>query len=169
MLFNLLPALPLDGGRILYALLQKPMGEAKALHFGVWLGRILAILLACACVFLRVRTGKWNLSFLLAAVFVLSAERDERLALSRSRTKRLEEALSSPTARPARFYQLEDSTPAAEALRYLRPRESAWFVLTREGVPAGMIDGGSILRQVMNGNTHKSLSALNAYHFSPNK
>ena len=169
MLFNLLPALPLDGGRILYALLQKALGEARALRLGIWLGRILSLLLLGCCVYLRVRTGKWNLSFVLAAVFVLSAEHDERLALSRSKAKRLEESLSTPSPRPARFYQLEDSVSAAEALRYIRPRESAWFVLTKDGVPAGMIDGGSILRQVMNGNTRKSLSAFNAYHLSQGK
>jgi len=166
MLFNLLPALPLDGGRILYALLQRPLGEAKALKTGIWLGRILSLLLLAFCVYLRIGTGKWNLSFVLAAVFLLSAERDERLALSRSRTKRLEEALSSPSPRPARFYQLEDSTSISDALRLIRPRESAWFVLTHEGTPAGMIDSGSILRQIMNGSTQATLSALKGYRLS---
>ncbi len=162
MLFNLLPALPLDGGRILYAILQRPLGEAKALKTGIWLGRILALLLAGGCVLLRLRTGKWNLSFILAAVFVLSSERDERLALSRSRASKLSETLSSRSPRPARFYQLDADTPAAEALRLLRPRESAWFVLTKDGVPAGVIDGGSILRQILDSDPRQPLSALNS-------
>lgn len=169
MLFNLLPALPLDGGRILYALLQRPLGEARALKTGIWLGRALALMLAGFSILLRVRTGKWNLSFILAAVFVLSAERDEQLALSRSRAERLSRALASPGPRPARIYQLDAATSAAEALRYLRPRESAWFVLTENGAPAGMIDGGSILRQVLDGNIHEPLSRLKAYHLSQAK
>ena len=165
MLFNLLPALPLDGGRILYAILQRPLGEGQALRLGIWLGRILSLLLAAGCIWLRLRTGKWNLSFVLAAVFILSSERDERLALSRSRAQRLDSALGSPAPLPARLYQMEDSASAAEALRFLRPKESAWFVLTRNGVPAGMIDGGSILRQVMNGSGGQTLAELKGYPF----
>lgn len=162
MLFNLLPALPLDGGRILYALLQRPLGESRALRLGVWLGRTLAALLALGSLLLRQRTGKWNLSFLFAAVFILSSERDERLALTLSRADRLRDTLSPAAPRPARLYQLDAATPAADALRLLRPRESAWFVLTKDGVPAGMIDGGSILRQVLGGDPSQPLSALSS-------
>lgn len=169
MLFNLLPALPLDGGRILYALLQRPLGEGRALRLGIWLGRILALLLAAGCIWLRLRTGRWNLSFLLAAVFILSSERDERHALSRARVQQLDRALNSPSPRPARLYQMEDSTSVAEALRCLRPKESAWFVLTRNGVPAGMIDGGSILRQVMNSSGGQTLAELKGYTLSASR
>lgn len=167
MLFNLLPALPLDGGRILYAILQRPLGESRALRTGIWLGRILSALLIAGCILLGIQSGKWNLSFLLAAVFILASERDEQLALSRSRLQRYAENLTADKPRPARLYQLDEGASAAEALRCMRPRESAWFVLTKGGVPAGMIDGGSILRQAMHENAQIPLSRLKGYRFSP--
>ena len=42
MLFNLLPALPLDGGRTLYALLSPVIGRERAVETGILMGRILA-------------------------------------------------------------------------------------------------------------------------------
>ena len=44
MLFNLLPALPLDGGRILYALLSLILPRRRAVEIGIFIGRILAAL-----------------------------------------------------------------------------------------------------------------------------
>ena len=150
MLFNLLPALPLDGGRMLYALLQCPLGEARALRTGIWLGRLLALLLAAGMLFLRLRSGKWNLSFLLAAIFIIVSEKDERSALLHSRAELLERSLSPTTEpMPARIYQLDAHTPASEALRLLRPRESAWFVLTEDGAPKGILDSRSLVQQVL--------------------
>lgn len=103
MLFNLLPALPLDGGRILFALLERPLGEARALKLGLRLGCILACALLAAALALGLRTGKWNLTLILAAVFLLGSEQDESAALIHSRAQRLEEALSGGGVRPARI------------------------------------------------------------------
>lgn len=150
MLFNLLPALPLDGGRILYALLSRPLGEARALRVGLHLGRLLVCVLLAATLAGGLRDGRWNLTLLLAAAFILGSERDERRALSASRAMRLEEALDADfTPRPARIYQLDERTSAAQALSLLRPRERAWFVLTADGTPSGLIDDRSIVRHVV--------------------
>ena len=91
-----------------------------------------------------------TLTLLLAAAFILGSERDERRALSASRAMRLEEALDADfTPRPARIYQLDERTSAAQALSLLRPRERAWFVLTADGTPSGLIDDRSIVRHVV--------------------
>ena len=82
MLFNLLPALPLDGGRMLVALLSRRMSRACAAAFGIWAGRAVAGLLLFACLYGGIRFGRFNLSFALAAVFILASARDERAALS---------------------------------------------------------------------------------------
>ena len=150
MLFNLLPALPLDGGRILYALLSHPLGEAHALRMGLILGRLLAAALLAAMLVGGLCSGKWNLTLLLAATFILISERDERRALGASRALRLEETLDADSApRPARIYQLDEGISAAQALSLLRPRERAWFVLTQGGAPSGLIDDRSIVRHIL--------------------
>lgn len=151
-LFNLLPALPLDGGRMLFSLLQQKTGEARALKAGLLLGRMLALILLAAAVAGGVKHGVWNLSFLLAAAFLFASVRDEREAFAASRASRLEALLrESDSPRPARIFQLPEHCSAARALSLLRPRESCWFVLTRSGVPTGMIDAQTLLRHILSG------------------
>lgn len=169
MLFNLMPALPLDGGRILYALAQKRMGRERALKLGLVLGRILAALLLAGTLLLRIRSGKWNLSFVLAAVFILASEPDERKALVRSRAEMLRSAMAPSEPRPARLYQLDGQTPASKALRLLRPKEYAWFILTEDGHPQSMLDAGSLLRQVLNCEADIPLSRLKSFALTQKK
>ena len=128
-LFNLLPALPLDGGRILYALLQRHIGEERALKLGILLGRLLAAILLGMMLLGGCIHGKWNLSFLLAALFLISSGRDEAEALVLARAQRLcalQEDQQQPL--PVRIYQ-GGNLCARDALRLLRPRERVWFAL----------------------------------------
>ncbi len=78
--FNLLPALPLDGGRILRALLalRRDWGEATAAVAG--LGKLLALALAAAAAMGVWRSGTVNLTFLAAAVWLFFAARAETAA-----------------------------------------------------------------------------------------
>lgn len=166
LLFNLLPALPLDGGRALYALLQPHLGARRALALGVWLGRLLAAALLVSALCLRLRSGRWNLSFLLAAVFLIGAERDERDALLRSRAELMAQAISPDTSPlPARLYQIDGRMKVSDALHLLRPRESAWFVLMEDGAPRGMIDGRSLVRQAMK-DAQRSVGSLECFRLT---
>ena len=168
MLFNLIPALPLDGGRALYALLQRPLGDRRALALGVWMGRMLAALLAAGFIAGGLLRGRWNLSFLLAAIFLLASGRDESGALSAARAQTLGDALDAhPEPRPARIYQLDASTSARRALALLRPREQAWFVLTANGRPSALIDGRSVIARLAGGeSTDVTLGELPSYHLA---
>jgi len=80
--FNLLPALPLDGGRIVYALLSVKLKREKALEIGIRSGRAVAAMLLLACAAFAVRWHKVNLSFLFAAVFIWASAADERQAFA---------------------------------------------------------------------------------------
>lgn len=163
LLFNLMPALPLDGGRILYCALQRRLGEARALRLGLWLGRLLAGLLLSGCLYLRLRTGRWNLSLPLAAVFLLSSGTDERGALEKSRLTRLEEALSGERSPlPLRLYQVDAETPVREAVRLMRAREGTWFIVARAGLPPQLLDGRAVVRQAVEGDAGLEIGALAA-------
>ena len=168
MLFNLLPALPLDGGRILYALLQRPLGESRALRLGIWLGRVLAAALLAAAVGLGFRSGKWNLTLILAAVFLLASGPDESAAWARSRAQRLGDALESAAIRPVRILQLPVDTSVQRALELLRPRERCWFLLTDGGNPRSLLDERSLLRHLIDGGAPEAtLGELQAYRLPP--
>ncbi len=169
MLFNLLPALPLDGGRLLYALLQRPLGEVRSFYICRLLGRLLAAALLVGTLWGGIQYGKWNLTLLLAAIFIIASERDERAALGISRLRRMDETLAADqNPCPARFYQLDASTSAHSALKLLRPRERDWFLLTVNGIPSGIIDGRSIVRFLMDGGTpDTAIGSLGSYQLCP--
>ena len=77
MLFNLLPALPLDGGRVLCALLSPHWGTERAVRVGVWIGRALAGLMALAAVW-GLFKGRINLTLAFGALYLgVSANREK--------------------------------------------------------------------------------------------
>ncbi len=168
MLFNLLPALPLDGGRILCALLGPWLGERRAQSLLLWSGRLLAGALLLAFALGGLERGIWNLSLPLAAVFLLASGRDETGALDAARAEALSGALDrDPSPRPARIYQLDGGAAARSALALLRPRERAWFVLTQGGAPTSLLDGRSVVEYLVHeGSPEAPLSALPGYELA---
>ena len=121
LLFNLLPALPLDGGRMLYALLSERMGRARAVELGILLGRIVAALLLALAAAAAILLRRVNLSPVFAAIFILASANDEREALSGANARALLGELT-PLVRPvpARVWAVGGDCPARIALRAAR-------------------------------------------------
>lgn len=77
--FNLLPAFPLDGGRVLRAWLERRHDVTSATRIAAQLGRALAVAMMVFGIF-------WNLWFLLIGVFVyMGAAQEEQVAVIHSR------------------------------------------------------------------------------------
>lgn len=75
-LFNLLPALPLDGGRVLKALFSMKVGVRAAIMVGSWSGQVLALVLLTAGVYLSFRDPR-AVNLLLVAGFLGYKAREE--------------------------------------------------------------------------------------------
>lgn len=70
-IFNMIPAFPMDGGRVFRALLSMWLGRARATRIAAWLGQAIALLL--------VGLGIWSSDFMLSilGIFVIYAARAE--------------------------------------------------------------------------------------------
>ena len=157
MLFNLLPALPLDGGRMLYALLSTFMTRRRAMEIGVFLGRVLAAALLALTVWGCVRRGTLNLSPIFAALFLIISAEDERRALTDSRIRTLVDSLR-PLSEPveASIIAIDTSFPPESALRTVIPGRMTLFALFEDGRFVKLIDDRTLLTRILNADDKKS-------------
>ncbi|MBL7807226.1 MAG: site-2 protease family protein [Saprospiraceae bacterium] len=70
-IFNMIPAFPMDGGRVFRALLSMWLGRPRATKIAAWVGQFIAMLLVAA--------GIWGSDFMLSilGIFVIYAARAE--------------------------------------------------------------------------------------------
>lgn len=97
-LFNLIPALPLDGGRALCALIMRKTSQKRAVTIGVWAGRALALIMLGAVVIAFIYTGKLYLYLVGSAVYILASGERERRQAEGARLRALLLAPDTPAA-----------------------------------------------------------------------
>lgn len=141
--FNMIPAFPMDGGRVLRALLAGRMDRAKATRIAAAAGQAVAFGLAL----LGLLSG--NLILLLIAVFVWFAAQAE------SADTALREAARGLFARDAMITAFEtlapDDTLDAAATALIRTTQHEFPVVDRTGLIAGFLTRTALLRALAEG------------------
>lgn len=118
---NLLPALPLDGGRMLKSIITAKYGTIRALNFMLKLSRILIAFLLALSVFLIIIT-KLNFSLLLIAAFLLQNLTHEQNSLTHHTLTEILENNTKPNRQvtyPSKIFTAKGNTSAFRILRLL--------------------------------------------------
>jgi Zn-dependent protease len=140
-IFNLIPAFPMDGGRCLRALLAMAVGQLNATRLAARLGRAFAVLFAILGL-------AWNPFLALIALFVwLGAGEEARVAELRA-------ALSGIPVRNAmitRYVALPQEATIGQAAQLVLEGFQADFPVVREGRPVGLLTRGAIVQAVARG------------------
>lgn len=142
--FNLLPAFPMDGGRLFRAALSSLIGREQATRIAVWLGTALAVCLA--------GVGLWwrDIVLPLIAAFVIIA------AYAEGRVVRLEEAMRRLRVGQFAVWDrggVEEDDLLSYALRG-GPRD---VVVTRDGRVVGMVPRNALLQVLHGGADHRTV------------
>jgi Zn-dependent protease len=129
-LFNLVPAFPMDGGRILRGLLAGRLGLVRATNISAWLGRAFSVLF----VVVGLLTGSFMLAIIGFFIFT-GAGSESRQVLMRAELEKLRvEQMMSP-----RFHGLDVEMPLEEALAELRHERKLALPITELERPVGWV------------------------------
>lgn len=133
--FNLLPALPLDGGRIARALLTNRMSYGRATKIVVRLGNLISAGLVAAAGVEFWQSSSVNLTFLFAAVFLYVAARGE-LQIAGFRSMRIlaqkKAELSARGVMPTIHYTALPGASARDIVRLFGPEQYHIIVVVND-------------------------------------
>jgi len=136
-LFNMIPAFPMDGGRVLRALLAIRLGHVRATEIAATIGQAVAFVLGFAGLF-----GNPILIFIAIFVYLAAASEAQLVALrAMSRDVPVRAAMMTQFARLTPEAHIDE---AIETL--LRTSQSEFPVVDAAGRPVGLLGRGDLIR-----------------------
>lgn len=161
--FNLLPALPLDGGRILRAILARQMGIQRATKISTGMGLLLALVLATAGLYgLYYRVFNYSL-FILAGFLVYSVTREKRNAtyvMLRDITYK-KEALLKEGSLPIRNIAVLSSLDVKDVVKKFVPQRYHYIQIVDEHLmEQGTLSEGEIVKGLLDHGAQVSVGRL---------
>src|SRR5262249_13180569 len=135
--FNLIPAFPMDGGRVLRALLAARMGYVRATEIAAFIGQGFAFALGFIGLF-------FNPLLIFIAIFVyLAASSEAHLVAIRAMSR----GVPTSAAMMTQFATLAPDAHVEEAVQtLLRTSQSEFPVVDGAGKPAGLLGRGDLIR-----------------------
>ena len=128
-LFNLIPAFPMDGGRILRSLLARKMGFVKATRVSAEVGKFLAILMAIFGIFVS-----WWL-ILIALFIYIGASEEEKLVTMEGLLKRFK-VRDIMTPNPL---HVTPETKVRDVIAMMLKHKHLGYPVVKDGVLVGIV------------------------------
>lgn len=163
-IFNMIPGLPLDGGRIFRAWLALYMDYGKATAIAAGISKCLSILLLCIVIFQYIRSSALNLSFLAAAIFLYTTAKSE-VKVAGFRTLRImaqkKAALCSRGIMPTAHLTVMESILLKDLVRLFRPDQYyVMLVLNKDCQVCGTLSETDIWNNLTIKGLHASIREL---------
>ena len=143
--FNLLPAFPMDGGRVLRALLALRMDYARATEIAAGVGQGMAILFGLLGLI------SWNPILLFIAFFVYVGARQEA---QQAMIRALTQGIAVRQAMVTRFHVLKPQDPLGHAIDELLAGSEQDFPVVDEGEVVGVLTRKRLMQALANDNRH---------------
>lgn len=151
--FNLLPGLPLDGGRMARAMLSLRVGYVRATTLTAGLGRVCAVLLCLLLVWQYAGERSINITLAVGAIFLLWSARAERRYAALWGMRRLvrqKEVFLAQGVMPVRQLAALDSTAAQDVIRLFVPQKfHLVMVVDKKCLMQGVLTETQIMEQVV--------------------
>jgi Zn-dependent protease len=134
-LFNLIPAFPMDGGRVLRALLASRMGRVKATQTAAIVGKVFAVIMGIAGFFLN----PW---LVLTAVFIWWGANSEAQSVT---LKAKLQGLTVRDAMMSQFYKVEANQTLESALQLSMQTGQTMLPVTSNGHFLGFVHRNDLM------------------------
>ncbi len=163
-IFNLLPAVPLDGGRIFRALTSLRWGPRRAYQRAAALSKWLSAVMAAVGIYSVFTNRGRDLNFLVIAVFLIYStvkEKDLAMYMFMKFLARKKTELSRAGILPARQMVALESINLKDVVKYFVPKKyHLVIVVGRDQELKGILTEGEIIAEILSGGLETPAGAL---------
>ncbi len=148
--FNLIPAFPMDGGRVLRALLSFKTNRVRATRIAAQIGQLLAI----GFVFIGFYTNPF---LIFIGLFIILGAQSE---LEMVKTQSFLTDLKAGDAIMTHYQSIDKNQTIADSIKILLDGEAKNFLITENGYPFGVINRDHIIKGIQDFGENAPLHAI---------